>query len=364
MAEATFEDPAIFKPIDMPPHQAETFVRTSLPKGLKSKGPWAFREKKAVYLPRAFMLPKRKKCLQKARPLIPATRHWLRKLHTAVARVITDLAKETYAGATLEAPTARQAVKVIHQFCESARQRGLADLVVLNRDLAGFFTAIPQADILRAAEELIKKHAKPFATTWFTTAIGRKKEPLRKGKHFFTGAVRMSAENVMQVIEHSFQAALFQVGQRVYAQTRGSMIGFVLSGPLSVITIMRAEQRNIPERRLPMSQRQWAAVRYADNLITLSAGPTAKTALPEWMLGSGQYGATVTLEFEGDLRYLGLELGPRGPIFHIGLLVPGYSELDSGGLYHERWRYRTPFAAASCKPNIAGIVTRLHSRWQ
>ena len=172
----------------------------------------------------------------------------------------------------------------------------------------------------------------------------------------------MSVQLVMDIVAHSFTAAYFTIGNRVFRQARGSMIGFTLSGALSVLTVMEAEDRMVPERRVPISSRSWAAVRYVDNLITLSVGSNMRECVPQWLHGSGSYGSTVVLEYENNLRYLGVTLVPRRNAVGLRLQVPGYDELvDHNELRDSRWRYRSPKAAASARMNLSGFVTRLHS---
>ena len=69
-------------------------VKHSIPNALKRRCKWAFPKNpkpNTVYVPRAYVIGKRKKGFAKGRPIVTATNMYTKKLHTAVGRVISDL---------------------------------------------------------------------------------------------------------------------------------------------------------------------------------------------------------------------------------------------------------------------------------
>ena len=133
--------------MDIEPEEAEVVIQNPLPQGIKRACGWAFRYSKKeppIYLPEAFVLPKAKKDFLKARPLIPATRHWLKRLHAVASRILADIARERFGKTSLDTRTTLEAVKALKSFVDRHESGMEGKLLALNRDLAGFYTAIPQ----------------------------------------------------------------------------------------------------------------------------------------------------------------------------------------------------------------------------
>ena len=366
MLQTTFCDEAIFTQTLMEPEEATGIIKQSLPADIKKACAWAFRhseQKEPVYLPEAFVLPKAKKSFQKARPLIPATGHWLKKLHTVTSRIIGDLAHERYGAKSLNVGTTMDAVKILRCFLER-HQSGLeGKLVALNRDLAGFYTAIPQSDILRAVDELLDSFSKPFGEAWWTSSLAKTRPITKKGKLHTKGSIRLEARTIKAIVRHALQSAFFTIGGRVFRQSRGALMGYPLSGILCILTIMRLEELNVPQRAIPMRDRDWIALRYVDNLLAIYQRIDDEPTLPEWLQSSSCYGSSIILEHETTLDYLGLTLLPTAFSFHLAMIVPGFDELGlhDGRLWSQKWRYRSAVGATNRAAVVGGIEARLHN---
>ena len=70
-----------------------------------------------------------------------------------------------------------------------------------------------------------------------------------------------------KVLAHSFYASVFQIGNTVFRQTQGTLIGFPLSAAICVTAVLEAEMELL---QTVTRQRNWCAYRYVDNLITIA----------------------------------------------------------------------------------------------
>ena len=80
----------VFAMMDLSPEEAVSYVKGSLPEILRKGCGWAFCKAELsdeAYLPEGYSIPKRKKCFEKGRPIIPCVRNWLCKLHKACGRI-------------------------------------------------------------------------------------------------------------------------------------------------------------------------------------------------------------------------------------------------------------------------------------
>ena len=175
----------------------------------------------------------------------------------------------------------------------------------------------------------------------------------------------MTSETILQVVVHSFEVALFQVAGRLYEQTRGALIGFPTSAALCIATVMVSEMQLLSTLR-PSQTRQWLAMRYVDNLMTLHLRRNKRSTLPKQLLSAFFYGDTVVLEYETDFGYLGMRLVPWNKSYQVEVLVPGYEEVEHAGpypptLHSSRWRYRTAASSGSFRGLMTGFESRLHN---
>ena len=112
---------------------------------------WAFecaRGKETVIIPQAYFGPQGKKDFQSARGIVSSTRHWLKKLHQAVGRVLADMAETVYRRSTFSMKTTLSACKAMQEFNNASRKAHangiLWDEVCLrNRDLTGSSLQFP-----------------------------------------------------------------------------------------------------------------------------------------------------------------------------------------------------------------------------
>lgn len=91
-------DENVFQPINVSLKDATNILKSSMPEAIVVDCKWAFpkqrRQGQQLHtIPEAYIIPKGKNDFQKARSIIPCTRHWLRKLHRGVGRLLADIAE-------------------------------------------------------------------------------------------------------------------------------------------------------------------------------------------------------------------------------------------------------------------------------
>ena len=118
----------------------------------------------------------------------------------------------------MDTPTAFEAAKLIKKFLQQKAALGRGQVHAINRDLAGFFTAIPQADILKAVEALLGTLGKDGEGQWWTTFLSKKWQQTLRGKIHKPGGIHLSITMLRDIVLHSFKAALFTVGGRVFRE--------------------------------------------------------------------------------------------------------------------------------------------------
>ena len=108
-------------------------------------------------------------------------------------------------------------------------------------------------------------------------------------------------------------------------------------------------------------------MRYVDNLLMLQLKVNGEDAIPRVFKSMGFYGGTIELEYEQDLRYLGVEIKCTPTSFEVDYVVPGYSDIQimkvgakNWQLKNKQWRYRSPAAGTSEATQVAGLTSRLH----
>ena len=367
-----FEETKVFTRIRLSVESAFRTVKDSLPDEIRKGCKWAFRNQdpnKVEYIPVAYLIPKRKKAFAKGRPVVPCPKHWLVKLHRTAGRLIADLSQQVFHGRSFDVPTTMKAVQELSTFRNLLENRAIfGNLVIFNRDLAGFFTSIPRESIIKSVQMMLEQAVEMRAQKWqskywWTVSITGPRRPSLPGKHHFQGAIHISAEMLLSIVEHSFQVALFQIAGRVFEQTRGALIGFPTSAALCITTVMISEMRLLNRIRLNQS-RLWLAMRYVDNLVTLDIRKKHSSTLPDALKSAFFYGETVVLEYEADFGYLGLRIIPTQRSFQLEVIVPGYDEVEGcypypPSIYQDKWRYRTSQSAGSMSGLITGFQSRL-----
>ena len=244
-------------------------------------------------------------------------------------------------------------------------------IVILNRDIAGFFTSIPHSRILTCIGHLIERiqarHARPWqqAKSWTVFMKGVRRKCIR-GVWTEPGAVHVPVDLVLDIVRHALEHGYCQIGQLIYRQRQGGPIGFPISAAACTIVVMEAENDFLASlRAIP---RNWSGCRYVDNLLTAHVVQHGVHSLPPELLDLGFYGAPMKLEHEPQYDFLGCEVKVQDNRLYLDFLVPGIDELsaliDQGcepRLTAGLWRYRTPVAAGSSKRAVTGILGKLHN---
>ena len=372
------DDSSVFESLKQKPSEIVEEIRNNIPESIRRDCKWAITEAKLEhksFLPKGYIIPKRKKDFRTGRPIVPCTTHFMIEVHIAAGRIINDVTAIAYKDRSLNMPTTDCAIKLLKRFREMLNDDSSindAQIIAFNRDLSGFFTSIPQADIIKALKQMFMHMHERAGSRWqdehfWTTRLAGKRQPVCRGRAYFTGAVRMSERTVAEIVEHSFTIAVFTIGKTVMRQRRGSLIGFPLSAALCIMTVMVVEASVLHIERPISPTRRWIGSRYVDNLLTVHIRRGSQDGLPPVLYDLQMYGSTVILEFEPDLSYLGLELVIRHGSIKLALKVPGYCEILEHGpckeptdLIREKWRYRSPTAGCSPRNLLAGFASRPH----
>ena len=88
---------------------------------------------------------------------MPCTRRWLRRLHLATGRLLADLTQREMQSMSFNMPTTQAACKELRK-CRNILKGEHSEflLTVMNRDVAGFFTAVPHTQLSSAVKTLLE----------------------------------------------------------------------------------------------------------------------------------------------------------------------------------------------------------------
>ena len=275
--------------------------------------------------------------------------------------------------------TTQSAVSALKNFSAQLQSCDRERLKLLNRDLAGFFTSVPQSRLPKSVNKMLERYRslhpiryRPNRRVYWSVAVTGQRVVSVRGKLLGRGWVHIPEDLLVPIIEHSFEASVCQVGGRIFAQKRGAFIGFPTSAALCITSVMETEMSFL-ETLSTKTIQDWAGFRYVDNLLTAHVDTHGVASLPPKLLSEAFYGDPVMLEDEPDLRFLGLLLLSTAKGIEADYIVHGYESIELGIaadlgsqelnrlMLEDRWRYRTPRSAGSFNLLQSGMSSRLHN---
>ena len=348
--EKTFQDPSIFEP---PPNQPSSIV-TSLVDSLQRQHgrsyPWAVGSGRQ--LPAGYILAKRKKGFTSGRPIISFVDSPFRPMLNILARLIFQLI-----------PTAcpnHFATGDVYTLLSILKSAPVdADLMLVNQDLAGFFTSIDQERFLRSwfmLLDFLRPKMNVYDDEVFSVYPGRANNPgdIIKGRTFRRLNVtrKIVIGDVPDLIKSALNMqtfALGQLGQRCIRQCRGSPMGSPLSPALCLMVVSISEQiwHNTFHQLLSNHHLFIKHVRSVDNRLIFGDKRLTSFAPYQVLLDDGFYGKPIILETEPDQEFLGFMLETQP----LELIFQGPTQVS---------QVLSPFSASPPTVLLSGFRSRCH----
>ena len=313
--EQTFQDPSIFEPVSLDPSSLVTSLVTSLQRKHGKAYPWAVGNGRQ--LPAGYILAKRKKAFRSGRPIISFVDAPFRPMLNILARLIFQLIP-------VACPDhfASGDVYTLLTILKSAPVD--ADLILVNQDLAGFFTSIDQERFVSAWFMLLDflcPHMNVSDNEAFSVYPGKTNNPgdIIKGRTFrgLNVTRKIIVKDVPDLIRSALDMQTFALGQKCISQCRGSPLGSPLSPALCLMAMV-----------VSISEQVWSITfkhtlsnhnlfirhsRYVDNRLIFGDSRLKDLTPYDVLLDDGFYGKPIILETEPDQEFLGflLETKPR-----------------------------------------------------
>ena len=225
--ESTFQDPSIFEQLPDEPSSIVSSLVVSLHRQHGKAYPWAVGSGRQ--LPSGYILAKRKKEFRSGRPIISFVDSPFRPMLNILARLIFQLI-----------PTAcphHFATGDVYTLLSILREAPVdADLILVNQDLAGFFTSIDQDRFVRSwfmLLDFLRPKMNVSDDEAFSVYPGKSNNPgdIIKGRTFRRLNVtrKIVIKHVPELIKSALNMQTFALGKRCVRQSRGSPMGSPLS---------------------------------------------------------------------------------------------------------------------------------------
>ena len=326
---STFQDLSIFEPLPDEPSSIVTSLVESLHRQHGKAYPWAVGSGRQ--LPAGYILAKRKKNFQSGRPIISFVESPFRPMLNILARLIFQLIPS--------ACPDHFATGDVYTLLSILREAPVdADLILVNQDLAGFFTSIDQERFIRSwfmLLDFLRPKMNVCDDEVFSVYPGKSNNPgdIIKGRTFRRLNVtrKIVIKHVPDLIKSALDMQTFALGQRCVPQCRGSPMGSPLSPALCLMVVSISEQIWSNTFRHLMSNHHLFIrhIRYVDNRLIFGDKRLTELAPYEVLLDEGFYGKPIILETEPDQEFLGfmletkpLELIYQGPTNISQILSP------------------------------------------
>ena len=300
--EHTFQDPSIFEPVAQEPTSLVEALVENLQRQHGKSYPWAVGP--GSQLPSGYILAKRKKDFQSGRPIISFVDSPFRPMLDILARLIFQLIP-------VACPNhfASGDVYTLLPILKSAAVD--ADLILINQDLAGFFTSIDQDRFVGAwvmLLDFLRPHMDVSDNEASSVYPGKTNNPgdIIKGRTFRRLNVtrKIIIKDVPDLIRSALNMQTFALGHKCVRQGRGSP----LSPALCLMVVSISEQIWSINFKQTLSNHNLFIrhIRYVD--IRLIFGDSRFKDLPpyEVLLDDGFYGKPIILETEPDQESLAL----------------------------------------------------------
>lgn len=231
--------------------------------------------------------------------------------------------------------------------------------MIINEDLVGFFNAIPQdriissvANLLQECDDLHRRKGEQSASC-ISVNLGLPSNEDRA----FQGKVRtlhnfnikcIRFEDILKIVQLSFDSGIFTAGASCYRQLRGSPIGNQISPILSSIAIAGNEIAWLQSFKLFLSANSTNIflTRYVDNRFCI---------IPESLRIGLAFQAFSKLDFYDDpvlLENVPDDTDLLG--FHLDISQRSTTYI----VRSNPWDYRTPHSAGSTRLTLGGLRAR------
>ena len=354
----TFGDPQVYERLSFTIPQAKVYVDLTTKRTFLKRYKWGMNLSRST-LPIAYLLFKKKKQYQAARPIISYRSFVYAKLFKATAIVIDLLVHEVCTesfGCTRLPQIMNSLARFMRQFPDDQVP------MVYNQDLVGFFTSIPVDRILQSVQWLLDrylvKRKDELDDVLFSVNLREKDTKLRiwKGKQR-RSAMRVQTiflKDVVDICKLSCEVSMFTVLGQTFRQTRGAAIGNQISPTLANATVAVHEQRFAEKVDYIMCkhfQQVWC-VRYVDNRLVVIAKTMCDLPFIKDFLEDNFYEEPVVLESvatpDAVQEFLGFDL--QAHTYKILLLMR-----------EAPWKKRPSSSAGKLRQKLAAYQSKKHS---
>ena len=345
--ESTFQDLSIFEPLPDEPSSIVTSLVESLHRQHGKAYPWAVGPGRQ--LPAGYILAKRKKDFQSGRPIISFVESPFRPMLNILARLIFQLIPS--------ACPDHFATGDVYTLLSILREAPVdADLILVNQDLAGFFTSIDQERFIRSwfmLLDFLRPKMNVCDDEVFSVYPGKSNNPgdIIKGRTFRRLNVtrKIVIKHVPDLIKSALDMQTFALGKRCVRQCRGSPMGSPLSPALCLMVVSISEQIWSNTFRHLMSNHHLFIrhIRYVDNRLIFGDKRLTELAPYEVLLDDGFYGKPIILETEPDQEFLGFMLETKP----LELIYQGPTNIS---------QVLSPFSASPPAVLLSGFRSRCH----
>ena len=345
--ESTFQDLSIFEPLPDEPSSIVTSLVESLHRQHGKAYPWAVGPGRQ--LPAGYILAKRKKDFQSGRPIISFVESPFRPMLNILARLIFQLIPS--------ACPDHFATGDVYTLLSILREAPVdADLILVNQDLAGFFTSIDQERFIRSwfmLLDFLRPKMNVCDDEVFSVYPGKSNNPgdIIKGRTFRRLNVtrKIVIKHVPDLIKSALDMQTFALGKRCVRQCRGSPMGSPLSPALCLMVVSISEQIWSNTFRHLMSNHHLFIrhIRYVDNRLIFGDKRLTELAPYEVLLDDGFYGKPIILETEPDQEFLGFMLETKP----LELIYQGPTNIS---------QVLSPFSASPPAFLLSGFRSRCH----
>ena len=311
------QDTSIFETIDQEPQAIVSSLVSTLQRDYGRSYPLAIG--KGRQLPAGYILAK--KAYQSGRPIISFVDSPFRPMLNILARMIFELIP-------VACPDhfALGDVYTLLTVLQTAPIDG--DLILVNQDLAGFFTSIDQARFIGTwymLLDFLRPHMNVGDNEVSSAYPGKSNNPgdLVKGRAFRRLNVtrKIVIKDVPSLLTTALDMQTFALGSRCVRQRRDNPIGSPFSPALCLMVVSISEQiwsMNFKEALINHNL-FIRHIRYVDKPLIFGDNRLQQLHPYEVLLDEGFYGSPIALETEPDQQFLGfmLETAPL-ELIHCG----------------------------------------------
>ena len=343
--ESTFQDPSIFEQFPDEPSSIVASLVESLHRQHGKAYPWAVGSGRQ--LPAGYILAKRKKEFRSGRPIISFVESPFRPMLNILARLIFQLIPS--------ACPDHFATGDVYTLLSILREAPVdADLILVNQDLAGFFTSIDQERFIRSwfmLLDFLRPKMNVYDDEAFSVYRGKSNNPgdIIKGRAFRRLNVtrKIVIKHVPDLIKSALNMQTFALGKRCVRQSRGSPMGSPLS-PALCLTISEQIWSSTFRQILFNHHLFIRHIRYVDNRLIFGDKRLTELAPYEVLLDDGFYGKPIILETEPDQEFLGFMLQTKP----LELIYQGLTNIS---------QVLSPFSASPPTVLLSGFRSRCHT---